>query len=131
MRHAVLFMWLLCLGVSVMGQEALAQAHSRATTASITLQVASTKMELTAFSGMDGLEITLTPESAARFRAFTIKGIGRRSQLLVNGKVVTEPMINHPIVEGRVVLSGMAKAELQAVAQQLATPGAAIVVRLK
>ncbi|MDT2021854.1 SecDF P1 head subdomain-containing protein [Methylocella sp. CPCC 101449] len=131
MRHTVLFMWLLCLGVSVMGQEALAQAHSRTTTASITLQVASTKMELAAFSGTDGLEITLTPESAARFRAFTIKGIGRRSQLLVNGKVVTEPMINHPIVEGRVVLSGMSKAELQAVAQQLAAPGAAIVVRLK
>ncbi|HEV2571943.1 MAG TPA: hypothetical protein VGU72_09415 [Beijerinckiaceae bacterium] len=131
MRNVVLFVGALCLGVPVLAQDVLAQTHSRATTASITLQVAGTKIEPAPFSGGEGLEITLTPQSAAQFRAFTIKALGRRSQLLVNGKVVTEPMINHPIVEGRVVLSGMAKAELQAVAQQLAAPGAAIVVRLK
>ena len=49
----------------------------------------------------------------------------------VNGKVITEPMINSPIVEGRVVLTGMAKDELQAVAKQLAVPGAAITVRVQ
>ena len=96
---------------------------------SISLQVTSTKVAPALFTPGEALEVTLTPDSAKRFREFTTKAVGRVSELSVNGKVVAQPRINSPIVEGRVVLTGMPRGELQALAEHLSAPGASIVVR--
>lgn len=105
----------------------LAQAHAAP---SLSLQVTSTKIAPALFSPGEALEITLTPDSATRFRAFTTKAVGKVSELSINGKVVAQPRISSPIVEGRVTLTGMLSSELRALAEQLSAPGALIVVRV-
>nr|WP_125869674.1 hypothetical protein [Rhizobium leguminosarum] len=73
----------------------------------------------------------LTPESAAIFRDFTQAALGRQTQLLINDKVVMEPWMREPIMDGRIVLSGADRKELEAMAEQLRVAGASIVVRLR
>lgn len=78
-----------------------------------------------------GLNIVLTPESAAKFRDFTQAVLGRQTQMLINDKVVMEPWMREPIMDGRIVLAGTDRKDLEALAEQLKVPGAKILVRLR
>ncbi|MBX5160942.1 hypothetical protein HJB84_31265 [Rhizobium sp. NZLR1b] len=78
-----------------------------------------------------GLNILLTPESAAKFRDFTQAALGRQTQLLINDKIVMEPWMREPIMDGRIVLAGTDGKDLEAMAEQLRIPGASIIVRLR
>lgn len=51
----------------------------------------SAEVTLSLVSYDHGLNIVLTPESAAKFRDFTQAILGRQTQMLINDKVVMEP----------------------------------------
>ncbi|RFC00678.1 hypothetical protein B5K08_02100 [Rhizobium leguminosarum bv. trifolii] len=99
--------------------------------APVALAVKSAEVARSPLSYDRGLNIVLTPESAAKFRDFTQAALGRQTQLLVNNKVVMEPWMREPIMDGRIVLAGTDGEDLEAMAEQLRVPGASIVVRLR
>ncbi|NEJ69296.1 hypothetical protein GR197_01880 [Rhizobium phaseoli] len=99
--------------------------------APVSLEVKSAEVARSPVSYDQGLNILLTPESAAKFRDFTQAALGRQTQLLVKDTVVMEPWMREPIMDGRIVLAGTDGKDLEAMAEQLSLPGASIVVRLR
>ncbi|MGO8087465.1 hypothetical protein AB9E29_10055 [Rhizobium leguminosarum] len=99
--------------------------------APVSLEVKSAEVGLSPVSYDHGLNIVLTPESAATFRDFTQAVLGRQTQMLINDKVVMEPWMREPIMDGRIVLAGTDRKDLEAMAEQLRVPGAKILVRLR
>ncbi|MDV4153459.1 MULTISPECIES: hypothetical protein [Rhizobium] len=99
--------------------------------APVSLEVKSAEVTLSPVSYDHGLNIVLTPESAATFRDFTQAILGRQTQMLINDKVVMEPWMREPIMDGRIVLAGTDRKDLEALAEQLRVPGAKILVRLR
>ncbi|MEI1247151.1 hypothetical protein [Rhizobium aouanii] len=99
--------------------------------APVSLEVKSAEVSLSPVSHDHGLNIVLTPESAATFRDFTQAALGRQTQMLINDKVVMEPWMREPIMDGRIVLAGTDRRDLEALAEQLKVPGAKILVRLR
>ncbi|MDV4182888.1 hypothetical protein ACCT14_12160 [Rhizobium brockwellii] len=99
--------------------------------APVSLEVKSAEVTLSPVSYDHGLNIVLTPESAATFRDFTQAVLGRQTQMLINDKVVMEPWMREPIIDGRIVLAGTDRKDLEALAEQLRVPGAKILVRLR
>ncbi len=98
--------------------------------APVSLEVKSAEVTLSP-SYDHGLNIVLAPESAAKFRDFTQAALGRQTQMLINDKVVMEPWMREPIMDGRIVLAGTDRKDLEAMAEQLRVPGARILVRLR
>ncbi|OAV56045.1 hypothetical protein A6U98_33515 [Rhizobium sp. WYCCWR10014] len=99
--------------------------------APVSLEVKSAEVTLSPMSYDHGLNIVLTPESAATFRDFTQAVLGRQTQMLINDKVVMEPWMREQIMDGRIVLAGTDRKDLEAMAEQLRVPGAKILVRLR
>ncbi|MGO7120810.1 hypothetical protein [Rhizobium leguminosarum] len=99
--------------------------------APVSLEVKSAEVSLSPMSYDQGLNIVLTPESAATFRDFTQAVLGRQTQMLIKDKVVMEPWMREPIMDGRIVLAGTDRKDLEALAEQLRVPGAKILVRLR
>ncbi|MGO7538552.1 hypothetical protein ACC680_08180 [Rhizobium ruizarguesonis] len=99
--------------------------------APVSLEVKSAEVSLSPASYDHGLNIMLTPESAAEFRDFTQAVLGRQTQMLINDKVVMEPWMREPIMDGRIVLAGTDRKDLEALAEQLKVPGVKILVRLR
>ena len=56
--------------------------------------------------GTAGLMLTLSPDSAARFAAFTIANVGRTVAIRIDGKTVMAPVIRDPIPGGVLRISG-------------------------
>ncbi|MBY3133275.1 hypothetical protein [Rhizobium laguerreae] len=99
--------------------------------APVALEVKSAEVSLSPVSYDHGLNIVLIPESAAKFRDFTQGVLGRQTQMLINDKVVMEPWMREPIMDGRIVLAGTDRKDLETLAEQLRVPGAKILVRLR
>ncbi|MEF3134895.1 hypothetical protein OS035_25925 [Rhizobium sp. 268] len=99
--------------------------------APVSLEVKGAEVARSPISYDRGLTIVLTPESTAKFRDFTQAALGRQTQLLINDKVVMEPWMREPIMDGHIVLAGTDGKDLEAMAEQLRVPGASIVVRLR
>jgi len=100
--------------------------------APVSLEVKSAKVVSASTSYGSELDIMLTPESAAKFQDFTQAAVGQLIQVLINDKVVVEPRLLTPLTGGRIVISGEPDPKLlHAMADQLALPGARIVVRLR
>ncbi|NKJ98925.1 hypothetical protein GFL63_08920 [Rhizobium leguminosarum bv. viciae] len=99
--------------------------------APVSLEVKSAEVTLSPVSYDHGLNIELTPESAAKFRDFIQAALGRQTQMLINDKVVMEPWMREPIMDGRIVLAGTDRKELETMAEQLRVPAARILVRLR
>jgi preprotein translocase subunit SecD len=99
--------------------------------APVSLEVKSAEVTLSPVSYDHGLNIVLTPESAAKFRDFTQTVLGRQAQMLISDKVVMEAWMREPIMDGRIVLAGTDRKDLEALAEQLKVPGVKILVRLR
>ncbi|WP_027666189.1 SecDF P1 head subdomain-containing protein [Rhizobium leguminosarum] len=100
--------------------------------APVSLEVKSAKVVSALTSFGSELDIMLTPESAAKFQDFTQAAVGEITQVLINDKVVIEPRILTPIPGGHIVINGEQDPKLlKVMAEQLALPGAKIVVRLR
>ncbi|MBY5599104.1 hypothetical protein HFO51_32490 [Rhizobium leguminosarum] len=99
--------------------------------APVSLEVKSAEVSLSPVSYDHGLNIELTPESAAKFRDFTQGVLGRQTQMLINDKLVMESWMREPIMDGRIILAGTDRKDLETLAEQLRVPGAKILVRLR
>ncbi|ASS54674.1 hypothetical protein [Rhizobium leguminosarum] len=99
--------------------------------APVSVEVKSAEVTLSPVSYDHGLNIELTPESAVTFRDFTQAVLGRQTQMLINDKVVMEPWMREPIMDGHIVLAETDRKDLEAMAEQLRVPGAKILVRLR
>lgn len=97
--------------------------------APISLRVAKAKTSVDAATG-PAVEIALTPESAKAFEDFTRAALGKKTQLLVNGDVIFEPVVREPITGGNVTINGLDSSQAEMVERQLSSSEATIIVRL-
>lgn len=97
--------------------------------APISLKVAKVKTSVDPAAG-PAVEIALTPESARTFEDFTRTALGQKTQLLVDGEVIFEPVVREPIMGGSVTINGLDSAQALAVERKLSSSGATIIVRL-
>lgn len=98
--------------------------------APISLKVAKAEVTTQSISYGAAVKVDLAPDSTNAFRDFTLAAIGQKTQLVVDGKVISEPVIQEPIMGGSVMISVDTAAEAQAIAQQLSASDATITVRL-
>lgn len=59
------------------------------------------------YSGGPALNVWLTPEARSAFAAFTADHVGEKTDLLVNGDVLSSPVIQTPIDTEMLLLSGV------------------------
>lgn len=52
------------------------------------------------------IEFTFTPEAGSEFAALTRQNVGRRLAIVVNGRILTAPMVREPILSGKVQIDG-------------------------
>lgn len=97
--------------------------------APISLKVAKVKTSVDRAAG-PAVEIALTPESAKTFENFTRAALGQKTQLLVDGEVVFEPVVREPIMGGSLIIGGLDSSQAKMVERQLSSSGATIIVRL-
>lgn len=97
--------------------------------APISLKVAKVKTSVDPAAG-PAVEIALTPESAKALENFTRAALGQKTQLLVDGEVIFEPVVREPIMGGSVTINGLDSAHAQAIERQLSSSEATIIVRL-
>lgn len=85
-----------------------------------------------AATGMPIVTLRLSPESAAAVGAFTRDNVGRRVALMVDGEVVSAPVVREPIAGDVVQISGnMARPEEAAdLAARLASGAATVTIDL-
>jgi preprotein translocase subunit SecD len=83
------------------------------------------------YSGGPALNVWLTPEARAAFAAFTLDHVGQKTDLLVNGDVLSSPVIQTPIDTKMLLLSGVGSfAQAEEMAASLNRKKATISVRL-
>lgn len=105
-------------------------AEPTKTVAPVSLKIAKAEMTTDGVSYGAAVKIDLTPDSAGAFRDFTTVSVGRTTQIVVDGKVISEPVIREPITGGSVMISVDSTVEALKLAKQLSAPGATITVRL-
>ncbi|MGO4561375.1 SecDF P1 head subdomain-containing protein [Rhizobiales bacterium 3FA27D7] len=110
--------------------EQQAAAEPAKTVAPVSLKIAKAEVVTDSVSYGAAVKIDMTPDSAGAFRDFTTASVGRQTQLVVDGKVISEPIIREPITGGSVMISVDTATEAQSLARQLSAPGATITVRL-
>lgn len=98
--------------------------------ATLALKVAKARTVMPPATSGPAVEVTLTPDGARAFAKFTRGAIGKTVQLLVDGKVVSAPVVREPIEGGSVTIAGLDLAEAREIARRLSGPGADIRVRL-
>jgi preprotein translocase subunit SecD len=98
--------------------------------ADIVLAVATAKVGHDPFSAEPSVEVTLTPEASKAFGKVTIEHIGEVIQLWVDGELVSSPVVQSPILEGSLTISGaMTAADARLLAARLSEEGAVVTLR--
>ena len=83
-------------------------------------------------SGLPAIKIILSRDGQAAFAAFTAEHVGQRTDMLVDGVVVTSPVIQTPIHSKWLVLSGdFSMPEAEAMAERLNDASSHVAVRLQ
>lgn len=108
---------------------ATATTDSGGDIAPISLKVAKAKTSVDPAAG-PAVEIALTPESAKAFEDFTRAALGQKTQLLVDGDVIFEPVVREPIAGGNVTINGLDSSQAKMLERQLSSSEATIIVRL-
>ena len=86
----------------------------------LALDVRSASVGLDEATGQPVLKISLSPDGAKTFSAFTIEHVGEAVDILVSGKVVTSPRLNTPIYSDWVIVTGsFTSSELKAMADEI------------
>ena len=66
------------------------------------------------------VELILTPEGAIKFKDLTAKNIGKKCAMVLNGKLLSAPVIRDTIPGGRAIINGIfTKSEAEAIASGL------------
>ena len=83
------------------------------------------------FSGGPTLQVWLTPEARKAFAAFTSEHVGEQTDMIVNGDILSSPVIQTVVNTETMVLSGLDSfVEAQELAALLSHKKATISVRL-
>jgi hypothetical protein len=98
--------------------------------APVSLKLAKAEIAKDPLYGETVVSVVLTPDSAKAFGEFTQAAIGQKTQLLVGEKVILEPVVREPILQGEITINGFDSTAAQGLADQLSAPDAAITVRL-
>jgi preprotein translocase subunit SecD len=97
----------------------------------LVLHVTRAEVASDVFSGGPTLHVWLTPEARKAFAAFTLEHVGDKTDMIVNGDVLSSPVIQTVIDTEMVVLSGVDSfVEAQEMAALLSHKKATISVRL-
>ncbi|WP_210168346.1 SecDF P1 head subdomain-containing protein [Devosia sp. Root685] len=82
-------------------------------------------------TGQPVLKIRLSPEGQAVFSEFTTQHVGQAVDLLVDGQVVTSPVVSTPIYsEWIIVTGGFTTSELEALAETVNRGIGAVTLRV-
>jgi preprotein translocase subunit SecD len=101
-----------------------------AVAADIVLAVATAKIGHDPFSAEPSVEVTLTPEARKTFGKVTLEHIGEVVELWVDGELVSSPVVQSPILEGSLTISGaMTAADARLLAARLSEEGAVLTLR--
>ncbi|MCR6671800.1 hypothetical protein [Devosia ginsengisoli] len=74
--------------------------------ADITLAVDKAELRPDPFSGQPTVMITLTPDGRKDFAKLTLKHLGQVIELRVAGELLTAPVVQSPILDGVIIVSG-------------------------
>ena len=89
--------------------------------ADISLAVETATASRDPFTALPTVEIVLTPEARKAFAKLTLEHIGDVIELRVDGELLTSPVVQSPIMDGVVVVSGaLTEADANALAGRLA-----------
>lgn len=89
--------------------------------ADISLAVETATASRDPFTALPTVEIVLTPEARKAFAKLTLEHIGDVIELRVDGELLTSPVVQTPIMDGVVVISGsLTEADASALADRLA-----------
>ncbi len=58
------------------------------------------------WNGKSVVELTFTPAGKVRFAMLTKENLGKRIGILIDGKLVTAPIVEAPILEGKALIDG-------------------------
>lgn len=95
------------------------------------LSVETAKVVVDPLTGFNQLELNLTPAGQQDIAAFTAANVGRTVDVTIDGKLITSPVIQTPIVGPSLMLTGnFTTAELQDMANQLSAQDAVVEVKL-
>jgi preprotein translocase subunit SecD len=91
------------------------------------LAVKTAKVGHDPFTAEPIVEAVLTSEARKAFAKLTLEHIGDIIELRVDGELLTSPVVQSPILDGKLVISGsMTTAEARSLAARLSDPGAVI-----
>ncbi|MGB3336570.1 MAG: hypothetical protein WBA73_05260 [Devosia sp.] len=79
--------------------------------ADIDLAVETAKVGYDPFTAQPSVEVTLTPEARKVYGKLTLEHIGEVIELWVDGELVSSPVVQTPILEGSLVITGSMTAE--------------------
>ncbi|MFW8643797.1 hypothetical protein ACOJBO_19210 [Rhizobium beringeri] len=99
--------------------------------APVSLEVKSAEVSLSPVSYNHGLNIVLTPGKRRQIPRFHAGGIGTTNADADQRQGRHGTLMREPIMDGRIVLAGTDRKDLEAMAEQLRVPGAEILVRLR
>ena len=95
------------------------------------LDVRMARVEPDELTGQPVLKIRLSPAGQAAFFAFTSQHVGQVVDLVVDGRVLTSPVVSSPIdSEWVVVTGGFTTSELKALAETVNRDSGAVTVRV-
>ena len=99
---------------------------------SVPLDVSRAYVSPDEMSGLAAIKIVLSKDAQAAFAAFTAEHAGQRTDMLVDGVVVTSPVIQTVIDSEWLVLNGdFTMAEAQALVERLNEASSHVAVRLQ
>jgi SecD/SecF fusion protein len=97
------------------------------TAADFELAVETAKIGLDPFTAAPIVEAVLTTEGRKAFAKLTLAHIGDVIELRVDGELLTAPVVQSPILDGKLVISGsMTATEARSLAARLSDQGAVI-----
>lgn len=95
------------------------------------LGVETAEVVIDPLSGLNQLELSLTPASQQDMATFTAANVGRTVNVTIDGKLITSPVIQTPIISTSLMLTGnFTAAELQVMADQLSAQDAVVELKL-
>lgn len=98
----------------------------------IALSILSAEAAPDVMTGTPAITLALTKDAQARFANFTSEHVGERTDILVDGVVVTSPVIQTVIASKTLVLSGLlTMSEAQEMAERLTNADGIVTVRLQ
>ena len=94
------------------------------------LAVKTAKVGLDPFTAQPIVDVVLTHESRKDFAKLTLEHVGDVIELWVDGELVSSPVVQSPIPEGSLTISGaMTAADARLLAARLSEEGAVITLR--